>query len=427
MEEKNPQTVSSRIKEAPIPGIRTRIKWEYILIVILMVPAVLYVVDYIKRSTEVKQEISVEEVQEAPKEEVSVPKPVDDTIFNSSAFGTKINDWKKPESSSKGIIFLNQQENSAYLYQMNTAKVLPIPGAKGSNSGVSDYGETSPVSSPDRMYSVFLGDKDYVYLISNDSLESVRVSDVPATYITGWMGDSKRFIYYVGEDDIISRTENKSGGNFSREKFVMENKVAGFYLFNIETGETIYLYPVNNVKAIIGSDRVLVNLNNSVGSYVVFNVDTFEADYKTLENTGKDINGLNQIVTTEKGDKWSYSYSYNSVSDTNIIYANYAILPNNDGSGYTFVEQGSWGAYQWPKFSLDGTKIMFVKNPNVIGSEVYVYNIAEKTSKKVAVGFEGDWIDSEMILVKTRDSYDGPARFSVVNITTGDAQGLSLP
>lgn len=426
MEEKPIVTNEPKIKDVPTPGARMRIKWEYILIVILMIPTVLYVMDYLKSSTEVKQEPQVEEVKETPKQETQTPKPNDEVVFTKGEFGTTIKDWKKPEAGSIGIVFDNSTENKAYLYQKNTDKVTLIPNAKGNNSGSSDFGEVAPISSPDRMYSVYIGKEGYLYLLSNATFESVRISEVPIALITGWMGDSTRVIYYVDEDNIISRTDGPGIDN-TREQFEKNNRVSGFYLFDIENGKTVYLYPVNNVKSIIGSDRVLVNINQDNGSYVVFNVDNFDADYKIFENTGKDINGLNQIVTTEKGDKWSYLYSFKAVGDSNILYADYPVLPNNDGTGYTFVEQGPWATYQWPKFSLDESMIMFIKDAAVLESEVYVYNIADKTSKKVTSGFDAEWIDNENILVRDHDSYDAPVNYFVVNITTGNRLGLSLP
>lgn len=172
----------------------------------------------------------------------------------------------------------------------------------------------------------------------------------------------------------------------------------GFFLFDIDSGVTKKLYPIEYFESFIDNEKILVRTTAfTTDRFIVFNINTFEADYGFVKE--KFGFGAGQFDFTSDGSKWTYILSPNPTTDNNIIYATF---PNKEGE---VIESAGWGDFSSPIFSPEGTKIAYAKGSP--GSHaVWVYDTNSKKKTKYSEGAPMVWIDENTILITQRDFAD---------------------
>lgn len=311
--------------------------------------------------------------------------------------------YAKPASTKKGYPF-SYRENSTVqtpvlaIYSLSDNKMHYFTditlGGSGANLG---RGISEPVPSPDLLYSVYIDNKtNNVWLTSNETFEKVAVTDNgKVSFISGWSPDSKRFIYYVSDHTITLETQGYGG--YQEEKVTFDkNLQSGFFLFDIDSGQTTHLYPVDYMLGFIDNSRLLVQSTETDDRLIVFDVDTFEADFGYV----KEIFGFGagQYDFTSDGKKWTFTLSNNPTTDANIMYADF---PQKTGIK---VETGNWADIQNPHFSPDGTFIAYDKKsgeiqPGFPRTLITIYNTVDKSIKSYAEGSVKQWVTNNEIII----------------------------
>lgn len=326
--------------------------------------------------------------------------------------GEKTTSWKKPVSNQKGLPILadkDEGKGSLLIYSLTSEKVNPTDKIVVGQGGTSGLGESNPLSSPDLLYTAYIEKASLnLFLLSNDTLEAKQITAGGGVrYISGWSPNSQKIIYYVQKDTITSQTEGMGG---PPEKVNFSPKLdSGFFLFNIDSGETKKLYPVEYFEEFIDNDRLLVRTTDSYykGHLVVFDVNTFEANYTFVkEEFGF---GAGQFNFTPDGKKWVYLLSRNPTTDANIIYT---LFPAKEGEE---VETGKWGELNFPVFSPSGTKIAYFKE-----GSVWVYNLTTKEKKGyIKALLTLLWINEGKLLTRDYDPSQGKWLYYLLDLASG--------
>lgn len=318
------------------------------------------------------------------------------------------NIWVKPVSSKKGYpIVKTEGENTKklYIYSLSskTKRLIDIPVAYG--GGAAGLGQSDPWVSPDLFYTAFINkETGNLFLLSNETLEKKQVTTNGGIgFITGWSPDSKNILYSVGNDTISTRIQGPI--QYPPLKLTFKKILdSGYFIFNIDSGKTTKLYPVEYIEGFIDNENLLVRMTEqSYNDYlVVFNINSFEANYALVKE--KFGFGANQFNFTRDGKKWVFTLSRNPTTDANIIYADF---PQKEGMQ---IDSGKWAEVQFPLISPKGTKIAYVKEegfvtPGTPRFIVWSYLTADKTKKRLTQGKPELWID-ETILIISDVNYD---------------------
>lgn len=221
----------------------------------------------------------------------------------------KMPDWVKPESSTKGFVFIDAQSRKFYIYKFkdNKLQVLQIDPLWGSEAA--GTGQSSPFTSPDMLYTAYIDSKDYtLQLMSNETFEHKPVTSEAVSMITAWSPNSKKIVYYIGEDNVETRKQGQVIDYNKPEQFI-KGRHSGFYLFNIDTGETVSLYPLKATDVFMDNDRLIsvqwTGPEQPVKS-IVFNTSTFTAYYNDVKPSKSSIGQYN---FKDNGTYWTFSYS----------------------------------------------------------------------------------------------------------------------
>lgn len=325
-------------------------------------------------------------------------------------------DWKKPESEEKGYPVLGK-DNSLSVYSLSTGKLVPTKYKSTGVGGSAGNGSSNPLASPNLLYTVFInateGQSGDIYLLSNSTLEARKITtDSSVSYISGWSPDSKRFIYFGGGGTISERTRGQGGFPTGKTQFAQSHGT-GFFSFDIESGETKNLYPVDYFETFIDNNRILVRAADpgTNDNLVTFNLDTFEADYGFVKE--KFPYGAMNFSISPDGSKWTYMLSRNPTTDMSIIFADF---PNKEGVD---VDSGTWAEFQFPKISSDGKKIAYSKRDGYLGEgnpkyATWVYDTVTKNKTKYDVdGYVQTFIDNMIII-----GFPG-TKLSLIDLSSG--------
>lgn len=328
--------------------------------------------------------------------------------------------WKKPISTQKGYPIASQSKDNVRtfsIYSFSEKKLKPLNNITvDGGGGGSGVGTTDPLASPDLLYTVYIDQTNQgLWLLSNETRESTKITDELVDYISGWTPNSKKIIYQIGENTILSRSQ---GYGEPQGKITFDpQRETGFFVFDIEIGTTTKLTPLSYFEETIDSSRILTKAGYESDRLVVFNFETFEADYGFIKDTFG--YGANQFNFTDGGKKWTYTLSRNPTEDANIIYTDF---PNKEGIE---VDSGGWADVQWPKFSPNGSKIAYEKREGYIRSGVpkviiWIYDTNLRTKKGTVEGGIEQWVD-ENTIVLSRYSFDtNERRYYSLDLTTNE-------
>ncbi len=311
----------------------------------------------------------------------------------------KKTNWKKPVSKKTGFTFsrLDPAKNGSLLFTYSIAdkklhehkNVLALTGYYTVGSGTSD-----PHNSPNHLYAVYIDqEKQNLWLLSHETLEKKQITEQgKVAYITGWSPDSKKILYQVADNTIKSQTE---GMGYPESKIQFDPSLnSGFFLFNIETGETKKLSPLTHVETFIDEQRVLAKPVYESDRLVVFDTETFEADFGFIKELFPF--GASQFQFQKDGKKWTYTLSRNPTNDANIIYADF---PNKEGIE---IDKGNWADVQFPYLSPEGSKIAYLRRegyrePGVPNEVIWIYDTKSQSNKGYIPGFIETWVNENTI------------------------------
>lgn len=330
-------------------------------------------------------------------------------IPNKSKPTTESVSWEKPVSTQKGypvsspVVGLNNTRELS-VYSFSTKELRKINQFSTGDGFAAGFGSTGPKASPDLLYTVFIDQKTKnLWLLSNETLKAKQISqNGGVSYIPGWSPNSTKIIYQIAADSITSRTQGM--GNPESKVMFSPNLDSGFFMFDINSGKTKKLYPVEYFETFIDNERILVRTSEQGNNdrLIIFNTNTFEADYGFVKETFGF--GANQFTFSKDGNKWAYTLSRNPTTDANIIYADF---PNKEGKE---IDSGTWSEVQFPLIYLDGTKIAFSRRDGYPepGSRIYavwVYDASSKEKKKYDVeGWADTWVDKNTLIVKASNA-----------------------
>lgn len=338
-----------------------------------------------------------------------------------------IANWKKPISTQKGYpIPVRTSEQTLQIYSFADKKVKDTQKTVLWGGGSAGFGENWPLVSPDMLYTVYIDQNtEELYLLSNETFESKKISPQSVDYITGWTPDSRKVIFHVKIDTVMSRKEGPGAEWEGQEQF-RKNADAGFFVFNIDTGETIKLSPLLAIEGIINAHKVLVRggFEQTANQLLVFNIDTFEADYAVSKE--KFGFGAGQFDFTADGKYWTYALAPSDTTEgeVNIVYAPF---PDKQD---VVVDTGGWADVQWPKFSPNGSKIAYLHREGMIppgypNNYIWIYDISTAQKKKYDKGNRLIWIDNERMIVEGYlDIEKNTKKYYILDIAKGTSEQI---
>lgn len=330
-----------------------------------------------------------------------------------------------PKSGKKGFPFItkdlsqttepnSQTYKKLFIWTLNENKMIDTGIIAYASGGFLGYGDNEPVASPNRLYTAYVDiPNERLNIISHETLEKVVVSKPGVEYISGWSTDSNRIVYYVNNrniETVKTKIEGMEGADWTEnEEFSKE--APGFYLFDLETGKTTYLYPLTTFDSFVDSRRILSNLENNYEGFelhnklVIFNTETFEADYSTFKEEGDSKNGQFSFYNRGGLTKWAYT------GKMGLVLADY---PNTKGEIIT--TNGSS-----PQFSPDGAKIAFSTGNNA--ESIDLYDIQTKSISRLTEGRYSHWMDDKNILIEVMGQ-NNTVKYNVMNIETKELKPI---
>lgn len=353
--------------------------------------------------------------------------PTNSTIPSAMSTQTSTS-WVKPISTQKGfpirkIGTQNEPLDDLYIYSFSTKKLEKAASKVGGGGGASDMGDFDPIPSPNLFYTTYIDNTDNnLWLLSHETLQGKQItSDGGVSFISSWSPDSTKIIYVKSDDTITGQTQGQGGIPTGTVTF-KKGAEHGFFVFDITTGTTTKLYPVEYFESFIDNSRILVrtsDLNSTTNTrLIVFNIDTFTADYSFVtEEFGY---GNEQFSIAPDGKKWTFTLSRNPTTDANIIYTNF---PKKEGE---LIDTGAWADVQRPLISPDGTRLMYAKREGNIRDGVpntvtWLYDAITKEKKRQIPGWPNRWIDNNSFIVREQHSSINDNSYYMVDIITGSS------
>ena len=351
-----------------------------------------------------------------------------------------IQNWVKPVSNTEAYIFIALSSEGKgsipYILYPKTGESKSLTNSLDASwgSSASGFGEGYPFTSPDLKYSAYISKADFTLkLLNHEDLSSTALTNYPITYISGWMKDSNRIIYYIGENDIDSNSEmgpDYMGSAPTMVDFSKNTKPGGFYSFDISTGTETYLYPLNRMEAVVDNNRV-ITYSQAINSYVVFDIDKFTADYASLSGIPGYNNELafGQLDFTKNGSKWVYSYSANPTDDGSIILADFPSNPKTKPVGSKSLAEGLWADFNFPRWVNEDQHVVYIKRGSGVNrsDKLSVYDLKTGQTKDYLqnVSYYNTLGRSSKVLVETMYGENSNSRdFILFDVVTGEAKTI---
>lgn len=340
---------------------------------------------------------------------------------------TQSSDWKKPKSSEKGFVIIprNPPKGSrpVFIYSFATKKTTSISLDVGISSFASGLGGGDPVVSPDFYYTAYIDGKTHnLWLFSNQTQKSTQITTGGSVaFITAWSPDSTKILYVVNKDTIEERVRGYGGIDNASTTFD-KNPQKGFFLFDINNGQTTNIYPISQTEGFVDNNRLLTFVNTSDNGdqrLIVFDTQSFTMDYSAKELFGF---GTNQYSITKDGKYWSYTLSRHPTDDANIIYAPF---PQKEG---VQIDSGSWAQVQNSHINPQGTYIAYSRadsNTNGVPNTVtMIYNISTKDRFQAIPGSPVMWFDETHVIVVTYPS-DTQVSYTLYDVATKTSEKMN--
>lgn len=336
-----------------------------------------------------------------------------DALQGSNTLQEQLTTWNKPTSNVQGFPLLKDEKNDLYIYDITNKKLVFTNYSTLGTGGASYFGDVDALPSNALNLTAFIDHNNDLYVISHETLQTSKLAE-KVSLITAWSPDDSKLVYYRYPRSLSNVSE---GPGPAIEKFnFVPNYQAGFFVFDLNTGATKSLYPLETAIDFVNNDTILSLLNDKL---VTFNVNSFEADYKVSEDTFGF--GTGQFNFATNGDMWTFTHSFKPTDDNNIILAKF---PEQKG---TIVESGGWADYQWPILSPDNMRIIYLKGPQ-FSESTWMYNTQTKIKKTLTTGTPITWINNDTVLVQEtltpKDQYPFYQGLKSVNTTTNEVTWL---
>ena len=339
------------------------------------------------------------------------------------------NNWIRPKSNKIGFAFAEKDKSQTeepykfiygklFIWIMDENKMIDTKIIVY-NNGFTPYGYSTPMTSPDRLYTAYIDTPNQkLNIISHETLDKKIISTSRVENISGWSSDSSKIVYFIeGSKNIVTNkteTRDMEGGDWMVNEIFDKDIQSGFYMFDLKTGKTTFLYPLTTFDSFIDSKRILSEVeyydydNKRHEKLVIFDTETFEANYSTFKEDVLDNgNSIWQYDYTKDLSKWVYAYQ-NWKNDNSKVEVRLANWPDSKGERVSLGERS-----QRPKFSPDGSKIAYCDGTNII----QLYDIATKNTISLANGGDFNWMDNKNILI---------GKSGVVNIETKELKPIPL-
>lgn len=292
------------------------------------------------------------------------------------------------------------------IYSFNDKAKKPTNIKVGDTGFLSGAGSSSPVASPDFLYSAFIDqEKRNLWVISNETFEKVQItrSGEIAEYITGWSPNGRRIIYVTGHNEV-ARIGGGNGEKVVKSKPILRNS-GEFYLFDLETGQSTKL-PIKHFQGFLDNNRILIkdsdNYGNEGNRIFAFDLKTFKTDDSFMPGIyGPEIGQFN-IANDRK--KWIFLFSNNPTvtgNDSSVVVADF---PKKTG---ITLDSGGWADFQSPKISPNSTKVAYTKkevksldNPKY---GVIIYDLLTNTPQRLSDGYPVRWLNDNSLIVYSTD------------------------
>lgn len=338
----------------------------------------------------------------------SLPAVQSNSQSSSKTDGERSKAWEKLASSEKAFPIQTYKDKNSpgvwKLYSLSKNKLLSLDTVELTPNGGSyaGSGSSDPIASPNLLYTAFVGKDSNLWLLSNETLQTQQLTTTGFVgSIIGWSPDSTKITFNHAQDTIANRTNVPHAPTTSKLSFKPQSDV-GLHQISVETGDTTPLAAIEYSDGYINNDTLLVRPDSdSASRLIVFNTKTLEADQSSIKLQPNF--GTNQFSFSRDGKKWAYLNSLDPQQPTEggvtIVFGSFPQTAS------TVIETGSWAELQWPRFSPNGTKIVYQKSEGYIGEgvpkeTVWIYDIAKKTKAKYAEGAPERWLDDSTILVK---------------------------
>ena len=332
------------------------------------------------------------------------------TAYDCPTYSTLEETWQLPKSQRMGYPYQDIVTKELKIYDV-AANSSKNTGIKSSGyAGALGYGERIPMHSPNMYYTAYIDPSrnSSLWVISNETLEKARVPNSDFTsYITAWSPNSSKLIYYIDGGGTISSVKNGPTPWETTERFISP-KTKGFVLFDVTSGRTTNLWPVESIDSFIDNERILIRTGGwDSKKFVAFNTRTFEADYSTFSGSYEDL-GVGQINFSSDGKLWTYTYSSDPTTDDSIIVAQ---IPTITGKGP--IDKGKWADFQWPRFSPNGEKLVYqrkvgYKYPGRPEFDLQVVDLKTMQNKTITRGDNAIWSGNTMLIASKLVSSTSP-------------------
>ena len=315
-------------------------------------------------------------------------------VCDQKVIDTKKDGWVLPKSSSRGLPFVTNKKLS--IFDVDTKQTHDTLLDVRAGAAASGFGNSGPLHSKDLFYTAFIdGPTGDLWIISNETFEKKRATYTGGvSYISEWSPDSRKIVFYTQRETLQTRRDGpipwEGGETFTQQR------LSGFMLFDIYTGELTVLSPIDHFVSFVGPNAIISKSTDMSDRLVLFTLDTFEADYGLISETFGF--GSNQFSLSPSGKHWAFTYSKKPTDDANIMYSKF---PAKEGKT---LDSGSWAEVQWPKISPDGTKLIYqrkygYKFPGMPQNSVHLVNLETQKNTKLVEGGSAEWVGNDQIIL----------------------------
>lgn len=325
--------------------------------------------------------------------------------------------WTLPASTEQGYPLIDKITNDLSVYNFTTKSTTNTAQKAAWGQGALYLGSNEALHSPNYLYTAYIDkNTNTLKILSISSLTAVEVPNLNnVMYINSWTADSSAVYVYVSIETI----KNEDIGMLPATGSIVFDKdrsIAGFYKFNINTGELTHVYPIDNA-IITPMDNQKILTNRGIPNKLVsFNTQSFSADYDVISEEFDDFK-YGQYSFNSTGTQWAFIHGDTTVAPTisELIFANF---PNKAG---TIVDTGLYADVQWPKFSLNNDFIAYQKRnglyaPGIPKSFTWVYTKATNTKEKITEGDFIDWFNNDHVIVLRRIAPYGANDISIIKV-----------
>lgn len=327
----------------------------------------------------------------------------------------QLNGWKMLSFALPGVPLVTKttsefRSNTFYVYNF-TADRLRMVGKNTASGYAAEHGTSGPLESVDSLYTAYIDQNNFLYIISNGTLEKRLIYQGNKNwylFITAWSLDSKRLIFAIAPPDEL-------GG--------ISDSGVSYMIFNTKDG-TILTFPADmglTVGQFVDNNNVIVRVEGERKFITtVLDINTLQLNHQLYERKFGFINTIteqNNSYVAANGslsrDGYKFAYGIGKYG-LDQGYANPPPgLPKESQSMIVYgdvikkkaiiLAKGKWAQYQLPIISPAGGKVAYPEQDTqtLSMSSFWVYNTI--TGEYRLHKFEQDtrllkWFDENRLL-----------------------------